>query len=169
MQPGNFVIFFFTRQLNTEYEPRGKRTSRVKNPESGGLTFDEFQELYIGEFGDRYNCKVCDFKLTKFNIKKHVKRCHCTCKPYFCELCPEGFKKIDDRTKHMAEKHPSDFKCGDCDIQFYTSTNYVEHVSMFHQKIVQLKPLKPKAEIDVPIERLRFVAEIFDREVSQAN
>jgi hypothetical protein len=132
------------------------------------MTFEEFKDLYIEEFGERYNCKICDFKMTKFHIKKHMKRCHCTCKPYFCELCSEGFKKVEDRTKHLAEKHPNQFKCEECNIQFYMSLNYVDHIQFFHKQSIYLKTLKPRAEIDIPIERLRFVPEIFDREVSQA-
>lgn len=146
---------------------KGGRKPKITTPEAEGLTFKEFQDLYVEFNGERYNCKVCDFKMTKFNIKKHVKRCHSTCKPYYCELCPEGFKKTDERTKHMADEHPDDFKCLECKVQFYTSYNYADHMMFYHHKQeVRVVNLKSRTDIDVPMERLRFSAEIFEREVN---
>lgn len=142
-----------------------KRWSRVVrsaiNPEAGGFTFNQFVAKYIESTGDAMSCKICgpgQFFL-KYNLRKHLKRSHATTPSFFCELCPEGFNKPSDRTAHMEAVHKDDFKCVHCNIQFYMSTSYVEHMKETHRVTVTLTAAKQRSEIDVPMERLRFLAE----------
>lgn len=95
-----------------------------------------------------------------------MKRCHATTQPFFCELCPEGFQKPDDRTQHMATVHENDFKCIHCNEQFYISTDYVEHMKEVHRVTITMEAAKKRSEIDVPLERLRFVAEKLSEDTS---
>jgi hypothetical protein len=110
-------------------------------------------------------CKICKLTMSKFAIKKHAKKCHATSKPFNCELCSEEFQKPEYRITHMSLIHKDDFKCSNCNIQFYMSHNYIEHMLNFHDTHIDITPQKEKSEIDVPIERLRFVSEILEIEV----
>jgi hypothetical protein len=104
--------------------------------------------------------------MTKFSVKKHLKRCHATSKPFYCELCKEGFQRPDTRMQHMAAVHKDNFRCFQCNIQFYMSYSYVEHMQQSHSMSIRVISGKKKTEVDVPIERLRFVPETLDNDVS---
>lgn len=58
-------------------------------------------------------------------------------------------------------------RCFHCDLQFYLSSNYADHMQNTHKMVIRVVASKPKCEVDVPIERLRFVAEKLDSEGSQ--
>lgn len=103
--------------------------------------------------------------MTKFSLKKHLKRSHATSKPFYCELCPEGFQKPDDRMQHMAQEHEKDFKCVHCNLQFYLSSDYVEHMSSTHKVKITLEQAKKKSDVDVPMERLRFIPEKLNEDI----
>jgi uncharacterized short protein YbdD (DUF466 family) len=104
-----------------------------------------------------YRCRVCNETLSKFALKKHSKRYHATSKPYNCELCSFGCHRLDERLSHMNENHPDSLKCTVCNIQFYSSDNYVDHMRSSHNKQVAMRAAKSRTEIDVPLQRLRFV------------
>lgn len=129
-------------------------------PEAGGLVFLDFLRSYIKESGTDLTCTVCDTRMTKFSVKKHLKSFHATSKPFNCELCSGSFQKQDERMKHMAKIHPNDLKCFQCNEQFYISEKYVEHMQVNHRETISVKSSKKRSDIDVPIERLRFVPEI---------
>lgn len=126
------------------------------DPQSDGLTFDEFNRKYIKDSGTSLTCTVCKTTLNKFSLKKHIKRFHATTKSFFCELCSEGFLNVEERLQHMATAHSAHFKCFPCKIQYYMSSSYVEHMQIMHNESVAVQSLKKSSEIDVPIERLRF-------------
>lgn len=165
------IIYDLHQTTYGEFGRRGGRPLKSElpiNPEAGGFTFKDFLSQFVETNGDCFVCRICDLQLSKLSIKKHLKRSHATSKPFYCELCPEGFHKPDDRTQHMAEEHKDDFKCVHCSIQFYLSNDFVEHMLKTHKVSVTLNELKKKSDVDVPIERLRFLPEILnvDHEVS---
>lgn len=104
--------------------------------------------------------------MTKFSLKKHMKRSHATSKPFNCELCSEGFLKTDDRTQHMAQEHKDDFKCVHCSLQFYLSSDFVDHMWVTHKVKMTLATNKAKSDVDVPMERLRFLPEKFNEDLA---
>ena len=106
-----------------------------------------------------FQCVVCNESLTKFALKKHSKRFHATTKPFYCELCDEGFYRLDERLTHMRDSHHGSFTCFPCNVQFYWSENYVEHMQNTHNASISVSTDKQLTEIDVPIQRLRFVAQ----------
>lgn len=128
------------------------------NPLAGGLTFRDFCTEHIREEGNFMRCLPCNEKLSKLSLKKHLKKYHATSQPYYCELCDKSFSRIDERMSHMKEAHPNSNVCLACDKQFYMSFFYMEHMRDVHNQIVKPTIIKGKTDIDVPIERLRFIA-----------
>lgn len=63
---------------------------------------------------------------------------------------------------HMAQEHENDFKCIHCNVQFYLSSDYVDHMLSTHKVKISLTALKKKSDVDVPMERLRFVPEMLN-------
>jgi hypothetical protein len=122
------------------------------------MTYEEFQKKYMEELTEMlFRCRVCDETLSKFGLKKHAKRYHATSKPYNCELCSKGFHRLDERLSHMNESHPFALKCTECNVQFYMTENFVEHMQINHSTSVNKTSVKSKTDIDVPLQRLRFV------------
>lgn len=148
----------YGRQKNLEAQPL--------NPGGGGLTFKEFKDQYVEAVGDDLKCMICETLFSRYTIKRHLRRCHATSHSFFCELCDDGFQKQDKRMKHMETNHPSDFKCIHCNVQFYYSLDYAEHMQNTHKVKLQLSAAKKKDEVDVAIERLRFVPEQLGTDVS---
>lgn len=104
--------------------------------------------------------------MSKFSVKKHLKRYHATSKAFYCELCPEGFQRPDARLHHMNMTHHDSFRCFNCNVQFYISSNYVEHMQQAHNMLIRVLTSKKKSEVDVPLDRLRFLPERLDNDVS---
>lgn len=136
------------------------------NPDGGGVTFREFKNLHMETVGDDLKCKICDTLSSNYTIKRHLRRCHATSQSYFCEVCNEGFHKIDNRMKHMEKAHPDHFKCVHCKVQFYYSQDYVEHMQVTHKVKVELPATKKKSDIDISMGRLRFLPEQLGVDVS---
>lgn len=139
---------------------RGRRLSicaEPVDPKAEGITFTQFRAKYIQEKNMSMRCQPCNEPVTKFSIKKHLRRFHATTPSYYCELCDEGFQRLDERLIHVESVHPNAFKCNVCGEKFLASTNYIEHMTNEHNMQANYSPLKDKSEIDVPIERLRFV------------
>lgn len=104
--------------------------------------------------------------MTKFSVKKHLKRHHATSKAFYCELCPEGFQRPDLRVYHMDAVHHDSFRCFHCNFQFYMSSSYVEHMQTQHGLLIRVLTSKNKSEVDVPLDRLRFLPQKLDNDVS---
>lgn len=104
--------------------------------------------------------------MTKFSVKKHLKRYHATSKAFYCEICPEGFQRPDVRVHHMDTMHHDSFRCFQCNVQFYSSTSYVEHMQVQHNMLIRVLTCKNKSEVDVPLDRLRFLPQRMDNDVS---
>ncbi|KAG5682230.1 hypothetical protein PVAND_011595 [Polypedilum vanderplanki] len=150
-----------------EHSKRGRRLSICMdgpvNPNAGGITYEDFQKRYMQELNESlYRCTVCDDTLSKFALKKHAKRFHATSKPYNCELCSQGFHRLDERLTHMHDSHNQALKCKECNIQFYMSFDYAEHMRNMHHISINISSNKSKTDIDVPLQRLRFVPKRID-------
>lgn len=131
---------------------------RPINPEAGGLPYRDFCTKYIREEGDSMRCIPCKENFSKLSIKKHLKKYHATSRPYNCELCEENFFRMNERMSHMKLKHKNSLRCLTCDTQFYMSLDYLQHMKTQHGQNVKALTNKGKTDVDVPIERLRFVA-----------
>lgn len=68
--------------------------------------------------------------------------------------------------QHMATVHSDNLRCFQCDIQFYISTNYADHMHQVHNMSIRVLAAKSKCDVDVPIERLRFIPKKLDNDVS---
>lgn len=95
-----------------------------------------------------------------------MKRFHATSKAFYCELCPEGFQRPDARVQHMDTMHHDSFRCFQCNLQFYLSSGYVEHMQQQHNMQIRVLTSKKKCEVDVPLDRLRFLPQKLDNDVS---
>jgi hypothetical protein len=129
------------------------------NPKAGGLTYRDFCNEYIREEGNLMRCLPCNKTFSKLSIKKHLKKLHATSRPYNCELCENNFFRMDERLAHMKVMHKNSLNCSLCDTQFYMSILYIEHMKSRHGKNVKALSDKGKTDVDVPIERLRFIAD----------
>lgn len=162
------------REGENETPRRGGRPSTVDtnaiNPDGGGLTYKEFTKQYMtaknGLLTDTMTCNVCNMDMSKFSVKRHLKLRHATSKPYNCELCTEGFQRADVRVQHMETQHKDNFRCFHCNIQFYMSSCYVEHMNETHKMTIRVLSGKKASDVDVPIERLRFLPKILYNDVS---
>ncbi|CAG9806118.1 unnamed protein product [Chironomus riparius] len=121
-----------------------------------GYTYKEFYNKFIEPRGEVSKCTACGKIFSKLSIKKHAKREHCTRKPFNCQLCDEGFLRIDDRLSHMKKQHPDSFKCLICDVQFYLSTRYIDHMLNEHSMTLNIASNKSEYEVDIPFDKLRF-------------
>lgn len=133
------------------------------------MTGSEFSRKYISVKRNLLVCTICNTNMTKFSVKKHLKRFHATTKAYYCEICCEGFHRPDVRMNHMRMVHPSSLNCFDCKTQFYCSKDYSDHMTVVHNTSVKYNHAKKKELVDVPIDRLRFVPEIIRDNVSVFN
>lgn len=131
---------------------------RPINPSAGGMTFIEFRNTFIREENESFVCVPCNEQLSKLNLKKHLKKYHATSRPYNCEICSSSFHRINERIAHMHMAHPDALKCTICNKQFHLSTIYMDHMKAIHNKNVNVRSNKIKSDVDVPIERLRFIA-----------
>lgn len=132
-------------------------TNSPINPKGGGLTFMEFKSAYIEEFSDVFKCKICNLNFSKMSLKKHLKKFHATSHPYNCELCNESFTRFDARTFHMKYMHPDKYNCSTCNRQFYISSEFMDHMKTIHNIFINISTTKTKYDVDVPLERLRFL------------
>ncbi|XP_070498880.1 zinc finger protein Xfin-like [Chironomus tepperi] len=130
-------------------------TTSKRNAEDG-YTYREFYNKYVEPRGETSKCTACNRIYSKLSIKKHIKREHCTRKPFNCQLCDEGFLRTDERVAHMKKHHPDSFKCLMCDVQFHLSTRYIEHMSSEHSMTLNISSNKSEHEVDIPFDRLRF-------------
>lgn len=154
----------FERMHPTQEKPGGRkrrlsidRDESPINPAAGGLTYFEFRNLYVRDDTDFMTCIPCNEKLSKLSLKKHMKKFHATSRPFNCELCDESFQRLEERMKHMQSFHPNSFNCKICVLQFYYSSDYKDHMKMEHNQNISINTTKVKSDIDVPIERLRFL------------
>lgn len=151
-----------TSKLTTRKRRHSVCDERPINPSAGGMTFVEFRNTFIREENESFVCVPCNEQVSKLSLKKHLKKYHATSRPYNCEICSESFKRMDERMTHMCSAHSDSLKCSICDKQFYLSSIYMDHMKAIHNKNVNIRSNKIKSDVDVPIERLRFIAKRLD-------
>lgn len=126
-------------------------------------TYLHFKSRFLGSFdSSNVKCLVCKKKILKTSVSAHMRLHHAITLSYNCELCPEGYQRSDYRQRHMKFAHEDDFKCGYCDLQFYRSVLYKQHMTEFHKMTFDVPELKKKEEIDVPLETMKFVEHLPD-------
>jgi Zinc finger, C2H2 type len=125
------------------------------------LNYNDFKSKYMVE-ADATNlkCVPCDRLVIKTSACAHLRLWHAITMCYNCELCPDGFQRVDYRQRHMKFNHPDDYKCSLCDFQFHRSTLYKSHMLENHKIRVDVKELKAKDDIDVPLENMKFVEHV---------
>jgi hypothetical protein len=62
----------------------------------------------------------------------------------------------------MASSHPDDYKCDECNMQFYYSGLYREHMFETHRKRIHVIEQKTRDEVDVPLDKMTFTPKIPD-------
>jgi len=121
------------------------------------LPYLEFKAKYLKHIdGASAKCLACNRIILKTSVCAHMRLWHATAMIYNCELCPIGFRRGDYRMRHMALQHPENFKCSECNAQFYYSAMYKEHLWSEHKIKMNIPILKHKDDIDVPLENLKF-------------
>lgn len=130
---------------------------RPIDPDAGGLTFIEYCNRYVRDESGGMRCVVCKLFMTKAGLKKHLKRFHATSRSFYCEVCNESFNRMDERSTHMEASHPNSLKCFICKVQFYYSADYGAHMNDTHNQEIKIFSQKEKSDLNVPLERLRFL------------
>jgi Zinc finger, C2H2 type len=140
-----------------EEEPLVSETSVKKEL----YTYTEFKLRFTKEH-DALNffCSPCQQVFPKTSSAAHMRLWHASTACFFCEICSEGFKRMDYRARHLKSSHPLDYFCRKCDIQFHRSVLYIKHMLEAHQKKVSVPVLKRQDEIDIPLEKLKFVEKV---------
>lgn len=127
------------------------------------LNYTDFKNKYVvDEDQSSLRCIPCDRVILRTSACAHLRLWHAITMCYNCEICPEGFQRVDYRQRHMKFSHPDDFKCEDCQLQFHRSTLYRQHMLENHLTKVDVKELKTKDEIDVPLENMKFIEHVPD-------
>lgn len=123
-----------------------------------GYSEMEFIKKFIVQMNkDKIKCNPCDKEFLKGSLASHMKEVHSKTPPFVCELCPEEFNKYHHRPIHMKEFHPDAFRCEHCNKQFNHTIGFRKHMSNQHQVTIDIEPMKPIEEIEVPMENLEFV------------
>lgn len=81
-------------------EPKSKTRNVAK------YTREEFIEKFMVRKSNEYlRCVPCKKDIHRRSLMVHVKGQHASVYSFFCELCPEGFFRIDYRHRHMKHMH----------------------------------------------------------------
>ena len=97
------------------------------------LNKEEFVEKYISTCNNNtLYCKACTSRLSINSLLQHLKRWHATINFYICPFCDESFDSYDVRAKHIHLEHPNELKCSLCNLQYFKTTLYVEHMQTEH-------------------------------------
>lgn len=122
------------------------------------FTYDEFSEKFVMNLDNvRIKCIPCNNEMLKTSFKLHIRNCHARKSTFFCELCPRGFMKYEQRRIHMRDVHTNDFRCELCEKQFFHSKTFKEHMLFTHSEAVDIKTLKTADELDIPMEKIQFI------------
>lgn len=125
------------------------------------LSYSDFKAQYVIEIDHCSNhCNACDMLVPKTSTTAHLRLWHASTDCYKCEICSEGFKRQDYRQRHYKAVHPNDYNCDLCDIQFIRAASFKDHMKENHNKILLLPEPMTKDEVDVPLEKLKFVLKV---------
>lgn len=100
-------------------------------------------------------CLACNKIFSSKNRKFHALHNHATMRPLKCEICPQKFFLTNKRIKHMSRRHPEDYKCSVCSIQYDRAHHYANHMQTEHKIVVKV-PKIDQNEINVPAHLMRF-------------
>jgi hypothetical protein len=125
--------------------------------------YSDFKSTFVVEEDpSNLRCIPCDRVILRTSACAHLRLWHAITMCYNCEVCSEGFQRVDYRQRHMKFNHPDHYKCESCQLQFHRSVLYKQHMMEGHGISVEIEELKTKDEIDVPLENMKFVERVPD-------
>lgn len=125
--------------------------------------YNDFKNKFVQEVDSQnLKCIPCNRVIVKTSACAHLRLWHAITMCYNCELCPIGFQRTDYRQRHMKFSHPNDYLCNICNVQFYRSVTYRNHMLGNHKVTVNVQQKKTKDEIDVPLEKMKFIERVPD-------
>ncbi|CAO1382820.1 unnamed protein product [Diamesa hyperborea] len=131
--------------------------STIKNE----LTRTEFVEKFLKLYqGDLWNCTLCDLKLVKRSIPRHLLFHHVVLKPFKCPFCSIRFPSSEMRLRHLNNDHPDGYKCETCMTVYEYGDSYLEHMLFIHGIVVDLPANEEEADIEN--DQLRYSCEELD-------
>lgn len=121
------------------------------------LTKDEFCERNITQVSEKVvHCNECMQDIQKNSLISHLLWKHSVDKPLKCPFCNQRVVKNNARIQHMAKCHPNQYKCFDCNAQFFKHLNLVEHCEEIHRKKCNI--IKSSGELeDLQLNDMRFI------------
>ena len=120
---------------------------------------DEFiDKFFVRKTEDYHRCVPCQKDIHKRSIGLHLRGKHAAMKSFMCELCPEGFFRIDYRQRHMAHVHFSQYRCTDCNVQFDRAYKIDNHMSCHHGAAIRIsKPEEGSDTYDLPCSKMKYI------------
>lgn len=110
--------------------------------------WSKYRKKYIGEYGDKYECKLCE---TQFTYKSHYDKHATICgvekekKKFECSKCPKVYTTKQSRDKHEDKcgqpkqdkngqpKQYKRYNCKECNKEFRDKTDYNRHNNRHHK------------------------------------
>lgn len=146
--------------LFTDEHPNLKKLSTFcfeHVPDDIEMTRDQFYTKYIRLRKDdpsRGHCLACGVSFRDANRRLHIDCYHAPLKQFACDFCPMRFNLKFKIKKHMMVRHPNDYKCTKCDVQFTKYQQYVDHMKDEHK----IKPVIEKLQDnDITADDLLYV------------
>ena len=94
----------------------------------------EIESKYGAQMSQKWKCDHCDD--VKFHLKKDLFNHYDEMHPKFCLHCNLKFETMDEKSKHMNEKHAM-HKCENCDLFFKSKMELIGHLVKVHDEVVK--------------------------------
>lgn len=107
---------------------------------------DEFIDKFmVRKSYDYQRCLPCKRDIHRRSLGLHLRGKHASSHSFICEICNEGFFRIDYRQRHMTHVHFNQLRCNECEVQFDRAYKYDAHMA---QHSVTPKNFKPEEGLD---------------------
>ena len=125
------------------------------------MTFNDFKSRYIEDQDEKFfRCMACRKNILQVFLEGHLSRFHLIGKRFACEMCDDRFVSKGNRTRHMSFRHPNDYICQHCNVQFDLSSTYFDHMLVEHNEVVKNVKLRDEKKANIPMESMRFAVEL---------
>lgn len=123
-----------------------------------GFNKKDFIEKCLKPYNnDNKFCIPCNLPVQTKNLSYHMMKFHASLLPYKCPFCHLRFEFHSYRMRHMLKRHPDDYKCVQCGLQFAASEDIAVHLLNEHN-ISSIYEQAPGQEKDLHATEIRYVA-----------
>lgn len=145
-----------SQHIGSKHKPNVIEPPKTRNVPK--YSKDEFiDKFFVRKSVDYHRCVPCQKDIHKRSIGLHLRGKHAAMKSYICELCPEGFFRIDYRHRHMGHVHNSQYRCTDCDIQFDRAYKFDNHMLQHGATVKNFKPEEGSDTYDLPCSKMKYI------------